>query len=162
MTTAHDIGLRSTAGDYPPEHDAAEREERRLEAIRAEAEEMADDALERGRWQPVEARLGMAWLQERNEDGLITERDDYVDALVDALVDSIADDSLGGSRAPGWVRRERQIRELLQSRWPERSCPDQVERICSQLGWYQGVMREIGSVLRVPVEFPEISGRRSP
>ena len=107
----NDIGMRTTAGDYPPEHDAAEREERRMEAIEREAEDIADD-VERGRTERADALLGFSWLWERRYDNV--DRDD----LVVALVDAIKDDTLGSSHAPAWVRRERLIRALVRDTLP--------------------------------------------
>ena len=98
-------------GDYDPRMDQEEAEEARWEALRSQADDIAKDATERGKWEPVEALLGMAWLWERMQDGEPVD----VDSLTDALVDALYTDILGSNRAPLWFRREREIRRMVSS-----------------------------------------------
>ncbi len=145
----NDIGMRSTAGDYPPEHDAAEHEERRLEALCNEARELAEDAARRGKWEPVEKLLGFAWLYERQEDV-------HVEDLVAGLIDALADDTPGSSHAPAWVRREREIRRVVEKGMREvkpseingeGDLPRWMERHAIEHGRMAAALEEIGMIL---------------
>lgn len=72
-------------GDYDPSWDDEAEAEARAVALREQAEELAIDAIERGRWEPIEAMLGMAWLWELMQDGTQVDLDTLVDALIEAL-----------------------------------------------------------------------------
>lgn len=117
MSTA----LATRYNDEDPEHAISEAEEQRRAEIRKQAEEMADDAFTLSRWEPLESRLGMAWIWERVSEGMTVNRDDVVDALVDA----IGSDTFAGQPPPAWVRRERRIRaEIQRTREPIPTQPE--------------------------------------